>query len=127
MICSGCGAEIDEDESFCIHCGKYLSKYQKAPIFGKSRESINSIEEKQIPSDNMEIESDDHTKIKNLLDLISKLQAENEELKKELEAYDRHESSVSKIKNHLSIKDLLKSDKEENNDIISRFKKWYNE
>lgn len=129
MFCSGCGTEIDEGENFCFKCGQDLSKYQqKFSTDEKTKEDVNPVEHEEIEPYHEINESDGDAKIHNLIDIVSKLQDENKELKKQLEEYNRQESPVSRSKTQFSKKRMPKPDKDEKkDDIFSKFKKWYNE
>lgn len=128
MFCVGCGHELDEDTNFCFNCGQDLTKYQKNPP-----EMVKKLEESSKIKENetVEIEEDSvdlDAKLNNVTDIISRLQDENNQLRKELEKYkNRPKSSVSKSKSEIIRKKMPKPDREEKGDIVTRFKKWYNE
>ncbi len=128
MFCDGCGNEFEEGESFCVRCGKDLSEYKKKKPDRNHQEfnepEVDDPEGYQEKTSDFLDNEDPEIKIKNLVDIISRLQAENIELKKELEKYN---DEYPPYTTSFGRKNMPKPNKEGKKDIFTRFKKWYNE
>ena len=128
MFCVGCGNELDENANFCFNCGQDLTKYQEnAPedVNKEFKENSNIKEDETVELEEDSVDLDD--KLNNLTDIISRLQEENNQLREELEKHNRLKSSFSKSKSEIIRKKMPKPDRDEKGDIVTRFKKWYNE
>ncbi len=116
MFCLNCGAELKEKSNFCTNCGYDLSELQdKLP------------EEPETEYEEYDEEEYEEDKIQDLIDIITSLQEEKEDLRIELEeCRSRQRSPVSRSKSEY-IESKKPKPVKEKKDAISRFRKWYNE
>lgn len=137
MFCVNCGTELDSNAKFCYNCGENLAKYQSQSVLSEKAEELDinpeiieeknviEIEQKDVVENELAesevIDESSDIKIQELVSEISQLKDENNQLKMELK-------NCMAVSTDKSPKPSFRGKtKPKSDDIVTRFKKWYNE